>query len=86
MAHALTISRTRVAPDEREHHVGRMRARKAQYAAAYCRYWAFEDPRIPGDFVEFTEAADAAALARAHAAAADPVAGADHLLTEVELA
>ena len=86
MAHALTISRTRVTPGEREHHVARMRARKAQYATADCRYWAFEDPRLPGEFVEFAEAADAAILARAHAAATDPVAGADHLLTEVELA
>jgi len=86
MGHALTISRTRVAPDERDHHVVRMRARNLEYTTANCRYWVFEDPRIPGDFVEFTEAVDAATLARAHAAATDPVAGADHLLTEVELA
>ena len=86
MPHALTMSRTRVAPDERAHHVARMRARKVAYAAANCRYWVFEDARVPGDFVELTEAADAATLAHAHAAAADPVAGAEHLLTEVELA
>ena len=86
MARALTISRTRVAPDERDDQVARMRARKESYASVDCRYWVFEDARIPGDFVEFTEATDAATLARAHAAATDPVAGADHLLTEVELA
>ena len=86
MPHALTISRTRVAPEEREHHVARMRVRKSQYTIADCRYWVFEDPRLPCDFVEFAEAADVATLARAHAVATDPVAGADHLLTEVELA
>ena len=86
MARALTIAHSKVAPTERSPLIDRMRARRAQYVAAGCHYWAFENPLSPGDFTEFAEAASAAALAKAHATVADPLPGATHIMNEVELA
>ena len=86
MARALTIAHSKVAPTERPPLLERMRARRVAYVAAGCHYWAFENPLSPGDFTEFAEAANATALAHAHATVADPLPGATHILNEVELA
>ena len=45
----------------------------------------FEEAGLPGAFLEFFEAADAETLARAHAAAPEPVLDPNRVYTEVEL-
>lgn len=84
MPRALTIAHSRVAPPERATLFARLAARRSAYMAAGCRFWVFENPLSLGDFTEFAEAADAAALARAHATVVDPLPGATHILHEVD--
>jgi hypothetical protein len=69
MPRLLTIQRMTVTSSERERYFERLKASKAHYASANCRFWVFEESSLPGAFVEFTEADDEAALISAHAAA-----------------
>ena len=84
MPRALTIAHSRVAPPERATLLARLAARRSAYVAAGCHFWVFENPLSPGDFTEFAEAADVAALARAHATVVDALPGATHILHEVD--
>jgi len=85
MPRALTIQRTLVTPPERERFHEKLRRKQAYYANANCRFWAFEEAGLPGAFLEFFEAADPETLARAHAAAPEPVLDPNRVYTEVEL-
>ncbi|MEO7086321.1 MAG: hypothetical protein ABI442_22455 [Gemmatimonadaceae bacterium] len=84
MGRALTIQRTLVTPQERERFHDRLRRKKAYYTTANCNFWAFEEAGLPGAFLEFFEANDADTLARAHAAAPEPVLDPNRVYTEVE--
>lgn len=82
---ALTIQRTLVIPAEREKFAQKLQRMHAYYAAAGCRYTVFEEAGLPGAFLEFFEAPDAATLARAHASAPDRVLDPARIYHEVEL-
>ena len=84
MPRALTVQHTAITPAQRDAYVERLRARRAHYQAAGCRYWVFEEADVGGSFIEFIEAADPATLEAALARAADPVIGA-RVYQEVEL-
>ena len=73
MARALTIQRTTVTPNERERFHERLRRRADYYTKANCRFWVFEEAGLPGAFLEFFEASDAATLAKAHAGAPEQI-------------
>ena len=85
MTRALTIQRTLVTPPDRERFHDRLRRKQEYYAKAQCRFWAFEEAGLPGAFLEFFEADDPATLARAHAAAPEPVLDPNRVYIEVEL-
>ncbi len=85
MARALTIKRTIVTKSDRAAYLERLRTRRDYYARASCTFWVAEEAGLPGAFIEFTEAADAKALAAAHAAAADRMLDATRIYKEVEL-
>ena len=85
MPRALSMQRTVVSPEDRERFLARVKAREAQYASAGCRLWLFEADAMPGAFIEFTEARDAASLAAAHASAAEPSPELVRVYTQVEL-
>ena len=82
---ALTIQRTLVTPSEREKFAQKLQRTHAYYASAGCRYTVFEEAGLPGAFLEFFEAPDAATLARAHASAPDRVLDPARIYHEVEL-
>ncbi len=85
MARALTIQRTLVMPPDREKFAVRLQKKYAYYAAAGCTYSVFEETGLPGAFLEFFEAPDAATLSRAHASAPERVLDPARLYHEVEL-
>jgi hypothetical protein len=63
----------------------RARLSRAHYTGAGCHYWLFEEPSLPGAFIEFFEANDPDTLQRAHRSAPDPIADNARLYVEVEL-
>ena len=85
MSRHLSIQRTTVPNGEREKYFERLKATKAHYAGANCRFWVFEEAGLPGAFLEFFEASDAATLAKAHAAAPEQVLDPNRVYQEVEL-
>lgn len=85
MPKALTVQRTLVVPADRERFYERVRRKREYYAQAQCRYWVFEEAALPGAFLEFFEAPDAATLARAHAESTDRILDPARVYTEVEL-
>lgn len=85
MGRALTIQRTLVTPPDRERFHEKLRRKRAYYASANCRFWVFEEAGLPGAFLEFFEAPDAATLASAHAGAPDQVLDPNRVYVEVEL-
>jgi hypothetical protein len=85
MPRALSVQRTLVTPNERERFLQRMKRKREHYLKANCRFWVFEEVELPGAFLEFTEAADADTLARAHAAAPEPALDPARIYSEVEL-
>jgi hypothetical protein len=85
MSRVLTIQRTLVIPPDREKFALKLQRKHAYYVAAGCRYWVFEETGLPGAFLEFFEAPDAATLSRAHASAPDRVLDPARLYHEVEL-
>jgi len=84
MPRALTIQRTLVTPPDRDRFHEKLRRKHEYYTKANCRFWAFEEAGLPGAFLEFFEAADAETLARAHAAAPEPVLDPNRVYAEVE--
>jgi hypothetical protein len=84
MARTLTIQRTLVTPPERDRFQERLRRKREHYTKANCKFWVFEEAGLPGAFLEFFEAADADTLARAHAAAPEPVLDPNRVYLEVE--
>ena len=85
MARALTIQRTLVTAVDKPKFAERLRRKRAYYVGAGCRYWVFEETGLPGAFLEFCEAPDAATLARAHAGAPERVLDPARIYHEVEL-
>lgn len=85
MPRALTIQRTLVTPADRERFHDRLRRKRDYYASADCRFWVFEEAGLPGAFLEFFEAEDAATLARAHAGAPEAILDPNRVYAEVEL-
>lgn len=85
VSRVLTIQRTLVTPPEREKFAQKLQRTHAYYASAGCRYTVFEEAGLPGAFLEFFEAPDAATLARAHASAPDRVLDPARVYHEVEL-
>jgi hypothetical protein len=85
MSRALSMRHTIVPSAERADFRARARRAQAHYAGAGCRYWLFEESSLPGAYLEFFEAGDADALARAHRGAPDPPADAARMYVEVEL-
>ncbi len=85
MSRTLTISRTTVPSGDRAKYFERLRLRKSHYEAANCTFWVFEEAALPGAFIEFTEANDAAVLSQAHANAPHRILDAARIYKEVEL-
>lgn len=85
MARALTIQRTLVTPPDRERFHDKLRRKREHYAKHNCKFWAFEEAGLPGAFLEFVEASDPDTLAKAHAAAPEPILDPQRVYTEVEL-
>ncbi|MDB4899071.1 MAG: hypothetical protein JWN53_879 [Gemmatimonadetes bacterium] len=85
MSRTLTIQRTLVTPPDREKFAQRLQRKRAHYASAGCKYYVFEETGLPGAFLEFFEAPDAATLTRAHASAPERVLDPARLYHEVEL-
>ncbi|MBA3656673.1 MAG: hypothetical protein H0W69_04895 [Gemmatimonadaceae bacterium] len=85
MARTLTISRTTVPLGERPKYFERLALRKSHYETARCRFWVFEEVALPGAFIEFTEADDAAILSAAHSNAPHRILDAARIYKEVEL-
>ena len=63
----------------------RLQTRRDYYKRASCNFWVFEEAGLPGAFIEFTEATDAAVLTAAHANAPDVVFDATRVYREVEI-
>ena len=63
--HALAIRRLTVAVEERETDLARLAERRASAQACGVHFWAFEREGAAGEFVEFVETRDRAALATA---------------------
>ncbi|CAA9362268.1 MAG: hypothetical protein AVDCRST_MAG11-4201 [uncultured Gemmatimonadaceae bacterium] len=85
MPRALTLKRTVVPHPERKRYVERLALRRDYYRRANCDFRVFEEAGLAGAFIELTEAADAAALAAAHASAPDAVFDAARVYKEVEI-
>ena len=85
MPRALTIKRTIVPAGERKRYLARLRERKAYYERASCAFRVFEEAELAGAFIEFTEAADRAALAAAHADAPESLVDPARIYVEVEI-
>ena len=84
MPRALTFQRTVVTPSERKKYFERLRARRAYYTGAHCRFWVFEEVGLAGAFIEFIEANDPDALSAALGSAPDQVVE-SRIYREVEL-
>jgi hypothetical protein len=63
--HALAIRRLAVTPHERDAYLARLAERLASARACGVHFWAFEREGAAGEFVEFVETRDRAALATA---------------------
>ena len=85
MARAISMRHTVAPPAERDEFRERARRARAHYAGAGCHYWLFEEPALPGAFVEFFEADDADTLQRAHRGSPSPIDTAARMYVEVEL-
>jgi hypothetical protein len=82
---SLTIQRSIVPLSERKKYMTRLRARKAYYQGANCKFWVFEETDLAGAFMEFIEAEDPAVLARALQEAPESLVDASRIYQEVEL-
>ena len=85
MSRVLTIQRTLVTPRDRDKFALRLQRNQAYYTQAGCRYWVFEETGLPGAFLEFFEAPDAATLSKAHASSPERILDPARVYHEVEL-
>jgi hypothetical protein len=85
MPRRLTIQRTTVPNSEREKYFERLKAAKAHYDSANCRFWVFEESALRGAFVEFTEADDETALVNAQATAPHKILDPSRIYHELEI-
>jgi hypothetical protein len=85
MARTLTIQRSIVPMNDRAKFLHSLRAKRAYYASANCRFWVFEESALPGAFVEFTESEDVESLAKAHETAPYPVLDPARVYHEAEI-
>lgn len=85
MPRALTIHRTLVPAADRAKYVERLKSKESHFTGSGCRFWVFEEQALPGAFVEFVEAPDAATLTAAHAAAPEKLLDPARIYTYVEL-
>lgn len=82
---ALTLQRSIVPLSERKKYMHKLRARRAYYTGAKCRFWVFEESDLAGAFIEFIEAEDPAILSRALAEAPESLVDTSRIYQEVEL-
>ena len=66
MARVLTMREKTVAPSERDAYLQDVQRQRASAGALNVHFWVFENHDEPGRFVEFTEGADATAIAQWH--------------------
>lgn len=85
MSRTLTAQRFVVPRAQRKKHIERMRARRAYYLGAGCRFWVFEEIDLTGAFMEFIEAGDAATLKAALANAPERFNDPARIYQEMEL-
>jgi len=85
MSRTLTAQRFVVPLAQRKKHLDRMRARRAYYHGAGCRFWVFEEIDLSGAFMEFIEAGDAATLKSALANAPERFNDPARIYQEMEL-
>jgi hypothetical protein len=85
MSRVLTMHRKIVPPQERKSYFDRLRAKRDYYKRANCTFSAFEEDGLPGAFLEFFEAPDAATLTAAHAGAPEPIVDPRRIYKLVEL-
>jgi hypothetical protein len=85
MARSLTFQRSIVPSSQRKDYLARLHHRRDHYARANCKFWVFEEMGLPGAFIEFAEAADAATLAAAHAGAPGAMGDTARIYQEVEI-
>ncbi len=84
MPRMLTLQRSIVPAGERKKFMERLRARRAYYEGAGCRFWVFEESGLPGALIEFVEAADRSTLDSALAGAPDHIVDAGRVYQEME--
>lgn len=65
-ARVLTMVERRVSANDRADFLSTVAARRHAAQGAHAHFWVFEHLDEPGRFVEFTEAADATAVASVH--------------------
>ena len=85
MARVLTLQRSIVPMHQRKDYIQRLKDRRDHYARASCKFVVFEEVGLPGAFIEFAEAADAATLAAAHSAAPGAMGDSARIYQEVEI-
>ena len=85
MARVMTIQRAMIPAMRREQYLARLHNRRAHYLDAGCRFWVFEEIGLPGLFMEFAEAGDAATLTAAHVAAPEKLRDPSRVYAEVEI-
>lgn len=85
MSRAISMRHTVAPSADRDEFRERARQSRAHYTGAGCQYWLFEEPALPGAFIEFFEASDPDTLQRAHRTAPEPIADSARMYIEVEL-
>lgn len=85
MPRAISFRQTIVPSAERDEFRERARQARMHYDGRGCHYWLFEEPSLPGAYVEFFEAKDRDALLAAHRDAPQPVLESARMYVEVEL-
>jgi hypothetical protein len=85
MSRALTLHRSIVPLPDRKRYLERLRARRAYFVGASCRFWAFEENDLAGAFIEFVEADDEDTLAAALEKAPEQIIDSGRIYLEVEL-
>jgi len=85
VARSLTLQRSIVPLHQRKEYLHRLHERREYYARVNCSFSVFEEHGLPGAFIEFAEAADAATLAAAHSAAPGAMGDSARIYQEVEI-
>jgi hypothetical protein len=85
MPRALTLQRSIVPLADRKKYLERVQARRTYYMGVNCQFWVFAESDLPGAYIEFIEAPDAATLAAELASAPEHFVDAARIYNEVEL-